>query len=217
MKNLKITFLVHPKSWITAEDAARFLPVLEKYASSNDITLTPEPCNQGDVLFALHYPALIPLHLFPLHKNNVVIHGANLPDGRGRSPIHWQIEQGADEIVLTLFEMCAGVDDGPVYLRSTISFEGYELLPEIRQKIIGAEIAMIDEFLSEWPMLSSPQVGEPFYFPKRNRENQRLDPNKTIAEQFDKMRVADNEQYPLWFEHRGVVFQLKINRYPISN
>ncbi len=106
--------------------------------------------------------------------------------------------------------MGSGADDGPVYLKSTLRLDGTELHHSIRNKVIQEELNMIDTFLSKWPMKSAKQQGEPTYYPKRTKENQRLDPNKTLAEQFDKMRVADNEEYPLWFGHRGTTYGLKI-------
>lgn len=140
-----------------------------------------------------------------------MIHGADLPSGRGRSPVHWQVEEGLNEITLTMFEMGDGTDDGPIYLKHKLTLDGTELLPEIRLKILKAELDMIDLFLSKCPMTPDEQQGEPSYYPKRSRENQKLDPDKTIAEQFDKMRVADNERYPLWFEHRGITYELRID------
>ena len=87
---MKITMLVHPDSWFKYDDALNFMPVLTKYADPSDIAFLPEPTQRGDVLFALHYPVLIPNNLFSLHQCNIVIHGADLPSGRGRSPFHWQ-------------------------------------------------------------------------------------------------------------------------------
>lgn len=207
---MKITMLIHPDSWFTYQDAINFMPVLLKYADPIDITFSTKPEENGDVMFALHYPALISENLFDLHKSNIVIHGGDLPRGRGRSPIHWQVEEGCNEIPLTLFEMGDGADNGPIYFKHTMKLNGSELLPEIRRKVLKAELDMIDIFLSKWPMTPKEQEGEPSYYKKRKRKNQELDPNKTIAEQFDKMRVADNERYPLWFSHRGVTYELKI-------
>jgi len=210
---MKITMLVHSKSWLTQSDVENFIQILRKYAKKDDIVVSTKPEGGGDVMFALHYPALIPERLFPLHKNNIVIHGADLPKGRGRSPIHWQVEQGINDITLTLFEMGSGADNGHVYLKSKLRLDGTELLPSIRHKVIQEELNMVDNFLSQWPMKSTDQQGEPSYYPKRTKENQRLDPNNTISEQFDKMRVADNEEYPLWFEHRGETYELKLFRW----
>jgi methionyl-tRNA formyltransferase len=209
---MKITFLHHPKSWMTLEQAESFLPVLKKHASEEDIQLSESPDQEGDVLFALHYPALIDKEKFNLHKNNVVIHAADLPEGRGRSPIHWQVEAGQNKLVLSLFEMAEGADAGDVFFKSTLELDGSELLDEIRAKVIKAEINMIDEFLSNWPMQAQKQEGEGSVYPKRSSKDQELDTNKSIADNFNKMRVADNEAYPLWFTHLGQRYTIKIDK-----
>lgn len=207
---MKITMLIHPDSWLKYDLAVNFMPIFLKHADINDISFPPKPTIPGDVLFALHYPALIPPNLFHLHKHNVVIHGADLPEGRGRAPVHWQVEAGRCNIPLTMFEMGAGADDGPVYMRRTLRLDSTELLDDIRLKFLKVESEMIDTFLRHYPMTAYKQYGAPKYYPRRCRDNQKLDPTKTIAEQFDKMRVADNERYPLWFEHRGEIYVLKI-------
>lgn len=207
---VKITFLLHPQSWLTYSDAVVFMPVLSRYADPEEVKFVPEPREPGDILLALHYPALIPKDRLALHKNNIVIHGADLPKGRGRSPVHWQVEDGINDIVLTMIELDDKADSGPIYMKSVLKLDGTELLPAIRVKIVKAEIEMLDSFLSQWPMTAKEQKGEASYYKKRTKESQQLDPQKTIAEQFDKMRVADNDAYPLWFEHRGVRYTLKI-------
>lgn len=209
---MKITMLVHPKSWLTSADVERFMPIFLKHTKASDIRIDEKPSAPGDICFALHYPVLIPTDLFKLHKANVVIHAADLPKGRGRSPIHWQVEAGSNNLTLTLFEMGDGADNGPVYFKKPLKLDGTELLPEIRSKVIDMEIAMVDEFLSRWPITPTPQQGEPSSYPKRSRDCQKLDPSKSIEEQFDRMRVADNEQYPLWFELRNTRYELKIKK-----
>ncbi len=191
-------------------DAVHFVPMLSKYADTQDISFYGRPTTSGDVCFALHYPALLSKEQRKLHKHNIVIHGADLPSGRGRSPIHWQVEEGKNEIPLTLFEMGEGADDGDLYLKDNLKLDGTELLPDIRLKIIRAEIDMIDCFLSNKPKPIK-QKGVPDYYLKRTRKNQKLDVNKTISEQFNKMRVADNNNYPLWFELNGVEYELRIH------
>jgi len=208
---MRITMLLHKNSWFKHSDAVNFMPVLLKYASAENIKFKDKIDDDGDILFALHYPSIIDERLFKHHNANIVIHAADLPKGRGRSPIHWEVEAGANKLILSMFEMRGGADDGPVYMKSQMSLDGTELLNEIRRKVIKAELDMVDEFLSRWPCLPEEQTGEPSYYKKRTRENQRIDPNKTIADQFNKMRVADNDLYPLWFELNGVTYELRIS------
>jgi len=57
-----------------------------------------------------------------------------------------------------------------------------------------------------------PQEGEPTYFPRRKPEDGELDVNKTIREQFDLMRVADNERYPSFFNFKGYRYKIVIDK-----
>lgn len=207
---MKITFLIHPDSWFKYNDAVNFIPMLSKYTDTSNINFSETIKDKGDVLIALHYPRLIPDALLPLHRYNLNIHGADLPQGRGRSPIHWQVEDGSNEITFTLFEISKGADDGAVYLKSQFLLDGSELLDHIRLKVIHKEIEMLDEFFSKFPLEAQSQVGEPSYYQKRDSTCQKIDPNLPIVAQFNKFRVADNEKYPIWFELNGIKYTLKI-------
>jgi len=112
---------------------------------------------------------------------------------------------------MTLFEASPdGPDCGGVYLRDFLYLDGDELLPQIRRKCLLRELDMLCYWFEAHPH-AVPQQGKPLYtYPKRDRTFQQLDPNKTIAEQFNRMRVADNLEYPLWFVLNGVEYRLDI-------
>ncbi|NDV27163.1 formyltransferase family protein [Desulfovibrio sp. JC010] len=208
---MRISFLVHPLSWLSPEEAEkRFKPMLSKYTAEDNISFLDKPEGEGDIMIALHYPRLIPEQALTLHKHNINIHAADLPTGRGRSPIHWQVEEGKNEIVISLFEIAAGADDGDIYHKSIFRLEGHELLEEIRDKVIAKEIEMIEYFLANYPLEANKQVGEPSYYEKRGPECQKIDPDLSIREQFNQFRVADNSKYPIWFELDGHKYVLKI-------
>jgi methionyl-tRNA formyltransferase len=59
---------------------------------------------------------------------------------------------------------------------------------------------------------SRAQTGEPSYYPRRRPDDSRLDPNKTLAEQFNLLRVVDNERYPAFFEHHGQRYLVKVEK-----
>jgi methionyl-tRNA formyltransferase len=52
----------------------------------------------------------------------------------------------------------------------------------------------------------------PTYHPRRTPAMSELDPHKTIAEQFDLLRVADPDRYPAFFHFRGHRYVLKIEK-----
>ena len=64
----------------------------------------------------------IPPKYLKFSKFNLVIHGSDLPYGRGMSPISWQILKGKTKIVFTLFEANKEYDRGKYYLKKKINF-----------------------------------------------------------------------------------------------
>ena len=54
------------------------------------------------------------------------------------------------------------------------------------------------------------QQGKGTYYRKRKTEDSALDIDKTIREQFNLLRVVDNNHYPAFFELNGQKYTLKI-------
>lgn len=170
-----------------------------------------EEMPEGDMAFLLGCTKMLPAPYLKRSKLNLVVHESDLPGGRGWSPVAWQVSGGIDNIPVVLFDAREELDAGPIYLRDFIELDGTELLPDIRRKQGKKTVEMVLRFLERWPDLQpGEQLGEPTVYPRRTRENDRLDVNKTIAEHFDHLRIVDNERYPAWFEHRGKKYTLKI-------
>lgn len=53
-------------------------------------------------------------------------------------------------------------------------------------------------------MQGKPQEGEESFYRKRTPKDSELDINKTIDEQFNLLRVVDNEKYPAFFTRMGI-------------
>ena len=141
----------------------------------------------------------------------MVIHESDLPLGRGWSPLSWQVLEGKNQIPVVLFEAREELDAGQIYLKDIIHLNGSELLSEIKHKQGVKTIEMVCKFLEEWPDLEPvEQVGTPTFYSRRTIEDDRIDVQKTLAENFDHLRIVDNEKYPAWFEHRGRKYILKI-------
>jgi methionyl-tRNA formyltransferase len=55
-----------------------------------------------------------------------------------------------------------------------------------------------------------PQVGDESFYKKRVASDNELDPNLSIAKQFNLLRVVDNERYPAHFYLNGQKYIIKI-------
>ena len=164
-----------------------------------------------DILFILGYTKILPGKFLASNSLNLVIHESALPLGRGFSPVQWQILEGANEIPVCLIEATDHVDSGDIYGTTTIKLDRHELMPEIRLAQANATKELIVSLLNKFPHYSkAAQVGSTTYFRRRSRDDDRLDPDKTIREQFNQLRIADNDLYPAYFEIDGVEYLVRI-------
>jgi hypothetical protein len=74
-------------------------------------------------------------------------------------------------------------------------------------------VELCRRFLSESaPPPGQSQQGEPTDYPRRRPPDSELDPMRSIAEQFDLLRVVDNERYPAFFTHHGHRYVLRVDK-----
>jgi methionyl-tRNA formyltransferase len=211
---MKICIVVdNPLSW--------FVPFAEKLKENlvqfGTVDLLSDSKNiphANDVAFLLSCEKKVTSEILHRSRSNIVVHASELPKGKGMSPLTWQILEGKNRIPITLFEAVEAIDAGPVYIRSSLDFAGNELLTEMRHALGDKIVSMCLRFIALWPGIlnsAKPQEGESTYYKKRTKEAMRIDPIKSISEQFSLFRVADNEKYPVFFDWGGRRFNLKIN------
>lgn len=168
---------------------------------------------QGDIVFYLSCGQIVVEEILQRNRHNIVIHESALPEGKGWSPLTWQILEGKNEIPITMFEAVKSVDSGRIYLRDVLRYDGYELIDDLRRQQAMVSLAMCREFLRLYPTIvahAEEQVGESTFYSRRRPEHSSLDVDKTIREQFNLLRVVDNEKYPAYFEIKGHRYKITI-------
>ena len=185
----------------------------QKFCSGNIVRLfdSHENLVKGDILYILSYLKIIPQKYLGLHDMNIVIHGSDLPKGRGFSPLSWQISEDKREIVFTLFEVGDEVDAGDYYMKRKMSLDGNELFHEWRSKCADFISDMALEFLhnkDNYP--PSLQSGEATFYPKRGKADDEVMPEHSLEMMFDKLRACDPDRYPVWFRFRGRKYSLRM-------
>ena len=116
---------------------------------------------------------------------------------------------------LRFFEAEDKVDSGDIWKKTHFILEDHELADEINRKMSLKTLELMDFAIDNFNKIKPiPQkkTGET-YFPRRTPENSELDVNKTIAEQFDLMRVADENRYPCFIFHKGYRYKLTLRKY----
>jgi UDP-2,4-diacetamido-2,4,6-trideoxy-beta-L-altropyranose hydrolase len=173
----------------------------------------PRDIPPGDFAFFLSCSKIVPRTILNRNTHNLVVHASALPHGRGWSPLTWQVLEGKKEIPITLFEAVEELDSGPVYLQDIIRLNGHELVDDLRRAVASKTIELCRNFVKQFPNILSAardQFGPSTYYPRRRPADSRLDPDKSIREQFNLLRVVDNERYPAYFDLHGRRYTIKI-------
>ena len=205
----KVTFLVDNKNtWFSKY--LNIFPIKNKKYIFKVSSNVKKVFNQ-DVLFIINYTKILNKKRLLQNKLNLVIHSSNLPKNRGGAPLHWQILRNKKKIKICLFEAIDKLDAGNIFLTEELSFNGTELYDELRDKQAKKMIKLIKKFLSKYPKIKgTSQFGKPSFNKKRNSNHSELDINKSIKDQFNLMRISDNEKYPAFFNFRNNKYILKI-------
>ena len=118
----------------------------------------------------------------------------------------WQILEGASSIPITMFEAVADLDAVPIHLQQQITLQGHELLEEWRTLQARATFELCLDWFDRYQEVvnaAQPQHGEASHYRRRRPADSQLDPELSLAEQFNLLRVVDNERYPASFQWRG--------------
>ncbi len=169
----------------------------------------------GQILFLVSCSEIIGKVDRDKYLVTLVLHASDLPEGRGWSPHIWEIVNGADHITLSLLEAEDKVDSGRIWTKKHINVPTHALWDEINHLLFMAEIELIDLAVRNFGrLIPQPQsdVPQATYYPKRTPQDSQLDPNKTIAEQFNLMRVCDPNRFPAFFMHLGQRYTLKLEK-----
>lgn len=168
----------------------------------------------ADFCFCLSFSRIVSAEVRKQYRHTLVVHESDLPKGRGWAPMTWQILDGENRIPVTLIEAVDAVDAGPIYLQEWITLDGTELNPEWRLLQARATQDLCMQWVKAYPAIvdtARPQTGRGSTYARRRPVDSRLDPSKTLAEQFNLLRVVDNQNYPAFFEMGGRLYRIRIN------
>ncbi len=212
MDKKNITVLIDSDSWILPYGEI-FVEQLSDRGYCASLVRRAEDVKIGWINFMLGCTRIVGGHILQRNSHNLVVHESDLPSGRGFAPMAWQILEGKRSIPVCLIEAESEVDSGDIYLKDHINLVGDELCDDWRKLQGEKTIEMCSKFIENYKKLVPvKQQGVPNYYPRRKPEHSRLDPNKSLAEQMDLLRIVDNERYPAYFEKDGVKYFISIKK-----
>ena len=205
-----IQILVDNKnSWIIPYVIKLKNDIISKYNYEVILINEQDDVKKGNILFLLSCEKIF--NKLDLNDYNLVVHESNLPEGKGWTPLTWQVLEGKNRIPITLFEAVEKVDSGRIYLQSFIELTGKELQTEIKNLQGKMTIDLILKFLENVDHIKGQdQEGDSSYYRKRSPKDSELDINRSIKNQFNLLRVCDNERYPAFFKIHNEKFIIKI-------
>lgn len=188
----------------------------EKWSAQHaiEIVSSSKSVSGGDILFLISCNEIIRQDVRAKYRFSLVIHASDLPQGRGWSPHIWQIIEGMNRITVTLLEAEDQVDSGSIWAQEKIMLHGHELYNEINELLFAAEARLMDFAVNNVDTTDpwSQRKEEATYYRKRTPEDSRIDPCRTIEEQFDLLRIADPERFPAFFDLRGQRYTIWITK-----
>ncbi|MDB9915759.1 formyltransferase family protein [Alphaproteobacteria bacterium] len=168
----------------------------------------------GDILFLISCSEIISKSERDKFKKTLLVHASDLPNGRGWSPHVWEIIKGASNITLSLLEAADQVDTGNIWKKIKIFIPKTHIFNEINELIFNAELKLMDFAIKNFHNVIPKKQSnvKATYWPKRTSKDSEIDINKTLAEQFDLIRICDKKRFPAFFYKDGMKFNLKIEK-----
>ena len=128
----------------------------------------------------------------------------------------WQILEGKNKVVISLIEADISVDSGDIYIQELIELNNDELVDDWRELQASKTINLCMKWIHNYPDIISNkriQKGDDSFYRKRTKSDSELDINQTIKEQFDKLRIVDNNKYPAFFLINKKIYTIRIDHY----
>jgi len=176
-------------------------PVVKKLAAKNDISIL-QPSKMSEIVefvqkngpFAgilVSYGRIIPQSLIELFEPGIInLHPSKLPRYRGPSPIEAAILHGDSETALSIMQLTAKMDAGPVYTQKIVRLTGSETKPELYEQLANDGAALLVQTLPrilDGTLTPEPQNdSEATYCPLLTKEDGVLRPQEKTAPELER-------------------------------
>lgn len=143
------------------------LPVEQPETFKSDEALATLEAYQADLMIVVAYGMLLPESVLRLPKWGCLnVHASLLPRWRGAAPIQRAIAAGDQDTGVTLMQMDAGLDTGPMISSQAVAITPEDTGASLQQKLIDAGVQALLALLAEvtasgeWVTASAqPEVG----------------------------------------------------------
>ena len=140
-----------------------------------------------------------------MRKNkNLIVHESNLPKGRGFSPVFWEVLNNKNKFSICLLEASNIADSGKIIFKETFTVKDTDLINDIRKAQGEKTIKLCMKYLSsKKEPIGNYQTGKPTFYKRRKPSDSEIDIKKSIIDQFNLLRIVDNQKYPAFFKYKN--------------
>lgn len=163
------------------------ITILQPEKARGDEFLAQIRALDADISVVVAYGQILKPEVLAVPRlGSVNIHASLLPELRGAAPIQWSIVRGHAASGVTIMQMEAGLDSGPMLMRVEEPVEAEESAGELGARLaeIGAEaLVEVLALLETGDIVAAPQDhARATYAPKIERETARIDWSKPADE-----------------------------------
>ncbi len=163
----------------------------------------------ADVMVVVAYGQILPTSLIEAPRLGTLnVHASLLPRHRGPAPVEWAILSGDSETGVTIMQMDAGVDTGPILAQERVPIAPDEIAPRLDGRLanVGGRLLVRTLYhLVGGRVQPIPQaaVGAT-HAPRLRSEDGKLDPTTMTAEEIDRKVRALVGRVGTWMTLKGV-------------
>jgi len=163
----------------------------------------------ADVMVVVAYGQILPASLLDAPRLGTLnVHASLLPRHRGPAPVEWSILSGDTETGVTIMQMDAGVDTGPILAQEPVPIAADEIAPRLEGRLakVGGRLlvrTLADLVQGRVQPLPQPAVGAT-HAPRLRSEDGKLDPATMSAEEIDRRVRALVGRVGTWMSLKGV-------------
>jgi len=157
-----------------------------------------------DAAVVAAYGKIIPEVLLEIPRYGFLnIHPSLLPKYRGAAPVNWALINGESETGVSIMQLDAGMDSGPIYVQEKAVIGPHETAQELSERLRDRGVELLLDVLAHLEERQpEPQQGEPSYAPLLTKEDGRIRWEEPAGKVYDRHRGV--QPWPgSWFEHQG--------------
>ena len=214
---MKIQISISKSSW--AKDYQNKIKTkISKFSSNVKVMHSHKNLKKNyDINIIFSYFKKVPSKYLKFSKINLIPHESDLPEGRGMSPLTWQILKGKKKVFFSLIEASSKIDNGLIYYKKEIKIPKHILFDELKKLQLNKNLELITKFIRFYNKYNKAprgkkQKGRVTTFKKRSPKDSKIKINKSVLSQFDLLRSVDDKNYPAFFYIYGKKYFLKISK-----